>query len=107
MGHAVEAGPERIRHHLRRPVPGRRYLLTQPPETPLVRQTRIFVRGWKCVRLQMRAQIIPIRAVGGSWPEGSRHGPSGHYVSPERCGDAACVRLRLCGAGGSFRVGLG
>jgi transposase-like protein len=28
MGHAVEAGPERIRCHLRRPVPGRRDLLT-------------------------------------------------------------------------------
>ncbi len=27
----LEAGPERIRHHLRRPVPGRRDLLTQPP----------------------------------------------------------------------------
>jgi hypothetical protein len=28
MGHAVEADPERFRHHLRRPVPGRRDLLT-------------------------------------------------------------------------------
>ena len=28
MGHAMEAGPERIRCHLRRPVPGRRDLLT-------------------------------------------------------------------------------
>ena len=37
MGHAMEAGPERIRCHLRRPVPGRRDLLTQPPETPLLR----------------------------------------------------------------------
>jgi hypothetical protein len=37
MGHAMEAGAERFRHHLRRPVPGRRDLLTQPPETPFVR----------------------------------------------------------------------
>jgi putative transposase len=35
VGDAVETGPERFRHHLRRPVPGRRDLLTQPPETPL------------------------------------------------------------------------
>ena len=39
MGHAVEAGPERIRCYLRRPVPGRRDLLTQMPETPFARQT--------------------------------------------------------------------
>jgi Transposase, Mutator family len=39
VGDAMETGPERFRHHLRRPVPGRRDLLTQPPETPLARQT--------------------------------------------------------------------
>ena len=37
VGDALETRVERIRHHLRRPVPGRRDLLTQPPETPLVR----------------------------------------------------------------------
>jgi transposase-like protein len=40
VGHALEARFERLRHHLRRPVPGRRDLLTQMPETPLARQTR-------------------------------------------------------------------
>ena len=35
MGRTVEAGPERIRHYLRRPFPVRRDLLTQPPETPV------------------------------------------------------------------------
>ena len=40
MGDALEAGPERFRYHLWRPVPGRRDLLTQPPETPLVGQAR-------------------------------------------------------------------
>jgi putative transposase len=39
VGNAMEARSERLRHHLRRPVPGRRDLLTQMPETPLVRQT--------------------------------------------------------------------
>jgi putative transposase len=37
VGDEMEACFERIRHHLRRPVPGRRDLLTQMPETPLVR----------------------------------------------------------------------
>lgn len=37
VGHAVEARPECLRHHLRRPLPGRRNLLTEPPETPLAR----------------------------------------------------------------------
>ena len=36
---AMEARDQRIRHRLRRPVPGRRDLLTQPPETPLARET--------------------------------------------------------------------
>jgi putative transposase len=36
-GSAVEARTERFRHHLRRPVPGRRDLLEEPPETPFVR----------------------------------------------------------------------
>ena len=36
VGDALETRVERIRHHLWRPVPGRRDLLTQPPETPLV-----------------------------------------------------------------------
>ena len=40
MDHAVEAGSQRVRHYLRRPVPGRRDLLQEPPETPLVRQSR-------------------------------------------------------------------
>ena len=34
---AHEARDQRLRHHPRRPVPGRRGLLSQPPETPLVR----------------------------------------------------------------------
>jgi hypothetical protein len=33
---AENASPQRVRHHFRRPVPGRRDLLTQPPETPFV-----------------------------------------------------------------------
>jgi len=37
VGSAVEARFERFRHHLRRPVPGRRDLLEEPPETPFVR----------------------------------------------------------------------
>jgi hypothetical protein len=37
VGRAMEARPECLRHHLRRPVPGRRDLLTEPPETPLAR----------------------------------------------------------------------
>jgi Transposase, Mutator family len=40
VGHALEACTQRFCHHLRRPVPGRRDLLTQPPETPLARQTQ-------------------------------------------------------------------
>ena len=32
MGHEMEARAQRFRHHLRRPVPGRRDLLNQPPE---------------------------------------------------------------------------
>jgi hypothetical protein len=36
---AVEARAQRFRHHLRRPVPGRRNVLTEPPETPLARQS--------------------------------------------------------------------
>jgi transposase-like protein len=31
--------PERLRHNLQRPVPGRRDLLTQPPETPFSRDS--------------------------------------------------------------------
>jgi hypothetical protein len=37
VGDALEARAERFRHYLRRPVPGRRDLLTQMPETPFVR----------------------------------------------------------------------
>jgi putative transposase len=37
LDHAMEARNQRLRHHLRRPVPGRRDLLTRPPETPLAR----------------------------------------------------------------------
>jgi hypothetical protein len=37
MDHAVEARTERVRDHLRRPIPGRRNLLMKPPETPLAR----------------------------------------------------------------------
>ena len=39
VGDAVEARFERLRDNLRRPVPRRRNLLTQMPETPLARQT--------------------------------------------------------------------
>src|SRR5512133_3795528 len=34
VGEAAEVRPERLRDNLRRPVPGRRDLPTQPPETP-------------------------------------------------------------------------
>ena len=37
MDHAVEASAQRVRDHLRRPIPGRRNLLMKPPETPLAR----------------------------------------------------------------------
>ena len=37
MDDAVEASAQRVRDHLRRPIPGRRDLLTKPPETPLAR----------------------------------------------------------------------
>ena len=37
---AVEAGTERVRHHLADHFPAACGLLTQPPETPLTRQTR-------------------------------------------------------------------
>jgi hypothetical protein len=37
VGDAMEARPERLRDNLRRPVPGRRDLLTEPPETPFTR----------------------------------------------------------------------
>src|SRR5689334_21653999 len=52
LGHEMEARHQRIRYHLRRPVPGRRDLLTQMPETPLARQTRrtlvmLSPRTWK------------------------------------------------------------
>ena len=39
MDHAVEASAQRVRDHLRRPIPGRRNLLMKPPETPLARQS--------------------------------------------------------------------
>ena len=57
MDDAVETRPERFRHHLRRPVPGRRDLLTQPPETPLARQTRtikIVVQAYALIGITMR-----------------------------------------------------
>ena len=37
MDHAVEASTERVRDHLRRPIPGRRNLLMKTPETPFTR----------------------------------------------------------------------
>ena len=40
MDDALEASVERVRDHLRRPIPGRRNLLMEPPETPLERQSQ-------------------------------------------------------------------
>jgi hypothetical protein len=47
MGGAVEAGPERLRHHLLRPhASGREPLKMKPPLTPLERQSRRRLCRW-------------------------------------------------------------
>jgi hypothetical protein len=39
MGNEVEASPERLRNHLRRPDADEDQLIMKPPLTPLIRQT--------------------------------------------------------------------
>lgn len=39
MDYALEASPQRLRHHLRRPLAGSRDLLAATAETPITTQT--------------------------------------------------------------------
>jgi hypothetical protein len=58
MGNEVEAGPERLRNHLRRPDADEDQLIMKPPLTPLIGQTR------SCPSTQLGVGVRPHVSVG-------------------------------------------
>ena len=80
MGHEVEARAERVCHHLRRPVPGRRDLLTQPPETPLA---PVFTLGCPAGSLHRSLPLVAIvSSAARRMPRTSRRGLRGAWHRP-------------------------
>ena len=66
MGNEVEASPERIRNHLRRPDADEDQLIMKPPLTPLIRQTPAGCRaGLRPVKSLGRRLILRHRALAG------------------------------------------